>query len=34
MKNKVTLITLNNQGHNGMTDNDDYKRELKKILSE
>ncbi len=27
------LITLNGQNHNGMTDNIDYKKEIKKILS-
>jgi len=31
-KTKVNLITLNEQGHNGMTDNKDYKKELKNIL--
>ncbi|KOY84809.1 hydrolase [bacterium 336/3] len=31
-KQQDTLITLNGQGHNGMTDNEDYKTELKKIL--
>lgn len=30
---KVTLITLPGQTHNGITDNPDYKAELKKILS-
>ena len=28
-----TLITLDGQGHNGMTDNDNYKKELSKILA-
>jgi hypothetical protein len=28
-----TLITLNGQGHNGMTDNLQYKIEIQKILS-
>lgn len=32
-KKQVTLITLNGQGHNGMTDNKDYQTELKKILT-
>lgn len=32
-KNKVTLITLKGQGHNGMTDNKDYRNELKQILA-
>ncbi len=32
-KPQDTLITLNGQGHNGMTDNDDYKREIKNILT-
>lgn len=32
-KTKVNLITLNGQGHNGMTDNKDYKKELKNILN-
>ncbi len=31
-KNKVSLITLKNQDHNGINKNDDYKKELKKIL--
>lgn len=31
-KQKDTLITLNGQGHNGMTHNKDYKVALKKIL--
>jgi uncharacterized protein len=31
-KDQVTLITLVGQGHNGMTDNEDYKREIKQIL--
>jgi alpha-beta hydrolase superfamily lysophospholipase len=29
---KINLITLKGQGHNGMTDNPDYKKELKNIL--
>ena len=32
-KQQDTLITLNEQGHNGMTDNEDYKIELKRILT-
>jgi pimeloyl-ACP methyl ester carboxylesterase len=32
-KKKDTLITLNGQGHNGMTDNEEYKMELTKILT-
>lgn len=32
-KKQDTLITLNGQGHNGMTDNEEYKTELKKILT-
>jgi len=32
LKNKITLITLQNQGHNGMTDNVKYKTCLKEIL--
>jgi pimeloyl-ACP methyl ester carboxylesterase len=32
-KNQDTLITLNGQGHNGMTDNESYKMELAKILA-
>jgi len=32
-KSKINLITLDNQGHNGMTDNLEYKAELKKILA-
>ncbi|MEO8516689.1 MAG: alpha/beta fold hydrolase [Flavobacterium sp.] len=31
-KPQDTLITLNGQGHNGITDNEDYKAALKKIL--
>jgi len=31
-KSKIEFITLNNQGHNGMTDNLDYKKNLKEIL--
>ncbi|WP_445722436.1 alpha/beta hydrolase [Flavobacterium sp.] len=31
-KTQTTLITLKNQGHNGMTDNEQYKAEIKKIL--
>ncbi len=31
-KQTDTLITLNGQGHNGMTDNEEYKSELNKIL--
>ena len=31
-KRQDTLITLNGQGHNGMTYNEEYKTELKKIL--
>ena len=33
-KNGDKLITLNGQGHNGMTDNYDYQLEMAKILSE
>lgn len=32
-KKQVTLIILNGQGHNGMTENEDYKIEIQKILS-
>ncbi len=32
LKERVTLITLNGQGHNGMTDNPDYRAELRRIL--
>jgi len=32
-KAKDTLITLNGQGHNGMTDNEEYKMEIRKILT-
>ncbi len=32
-KKQDTLITLNGQGHNGMTDNEQYKKELRKILT-
>jgi hypothetical protein len=32
-KNSDTLIILNHQGHNGMTDNPDYLQEIKKILN-
>jgi pimeloyl-ACP methyl ester carboxylesterase len=32
-KNKVTLITLKGHGHNGMTDNEDYRKALKQILA-
>ncbi|MFB9098048.1 alpha/beta hydrolase [Flavobacterium jumunjinense] len=31
-KKQTTLITLENQGHNGMTDNEQYKAEIKRIL--
>ena len=31
-KTQTTLITLKNQGHNGMTDNEQYKAEIKRIL--
>lgn len=31
-KTQTTLITLKNQGHNGMTDNEQYKSEIKRIL--
>lgn len=34
LKRTDTLITLNGQGHNGMTDNPEYKTEIKKILSQ
>ena len=33
MKRTDTLITLKGQGHNGITENPDYKTELQKILS-
>ena len=33
MKGTDTLITLRGQGHNGITDNPDYKTEIEKILS-
>ncbi len=33
MKPTDTLITLNGQGHNGMTDNPDYRKAIEKILS-
>ena len=33
MKSTDTLITLKGQGHNGMTDNQDYKIKIQKILS-
>ena len=32
-KTQDTLIILNRQGHNGITGNEDYKIELKKILT-
>ena len=32
-KKQDTLLTLNGQGHNGMTDNEEYKTELRKILT-
>jgi uncharacterized protein len=32
-KKQDTLITLNGQGHNGMTENPDYKIEIQKILT-
>ena len=32
-KKSDTLITLNGQGHNGMTDNQMYKSEIKRILT-
>lgn len=32
IKSTGELIVLKNQGHNGMTDNEEYKRELKRIL--
>ncbi|HEX5151628.1 MAG TPA: alpha/beta fold hydrolase [Parafilimonas sp.] len=32
-KQQDTLITLNGQGHNGMTENPDYKIEIQKVLS-
>ncbi|WP_159517173.1 alpha/beta hydrolase [Sunxiuqinia indica] len=32
-KESDTLITLNGQGHNGMTDNEIYKSEIRRILS-
>jgi pimeloyl-ACP methyl ester carboxylesterase len=33
LKSTDTLITLKDQGHNGMTDNPDYKKEIKRILN-
>lgn len=33
MKNTDTVITLKGQGHNGITDNSDYKSAIKKILA-
>ena len=33
-KEQDTLITLNGQGHNGMTDNRDYIIEIQKILTQ
>jgi predicted esterase len=33
-KDKVKFITLKGQGHNGMSDNVDYQRELKTILAD
>jgi predicted esterase len=33
-KDKVKLITLKGQRHNGMSDNVDYLRELKTILAD
>lgn len=33
IKKTDTLITLNGQGHNGMTDNPEYRAEIKKILT-
>jgi len=32
-KSKIRLITLDKQEHNGITDNPEYKKELKKILT-
>ena len=32
LKNGDKLITLNGQRHNGMTDNPDYRIEIKKLL--
>jgi pimeloyl-ACP methyl ester carboxylesterase len=32
-KSSDTLITLNGQGHNGITDNPEYIQEIKKILN-
>ncbi|PCJ67712.1 MAG: alpha/beta hydrolase [Bacteroidetes bacterium] len=32
-KSKITLIPLENQGHNGMTDNEQYKKVLKELLA-
>ena len=34
IKNTDTLITLDRQGHNGMTDNQEYKKEITKILTQ
>jgi hypothetical protein len=33
MKTTDTLITLQGQGHNGITDNQDYKIAIQKLLS-
>ena len=33
MKRTDTLITLKGQGHNGITDNSDYKTAIEKILT-
>ncbi len=34
LKKTDTLITLNGQGHNGITDNPDYKMEIKRLLNQ
>ncbi len=34
LKSTDTLITLNGQGHDGITDNPDYKKNMQKILSQ
>ena len=33
-KSSDTLITLRGHGHNGMTDSEEYRRGLRKLLSE
>ena len=34
IKQTDTLITLNGQGHNGMTDNSEYRTNIKRILTQ